>query len=133
MGLIAFVTKMAVIPVTVIADAMAITAVIAIMAVIPCMTMIDLMATMALMSIPNMMASASMTFTILHIFVIDAVEDMVIIAVISITTVLAIGYYGHKSLNGFRRYNFSSESSSCISSYDRNGNYDVLELMAKNI
>ena len=32
-----------------------------------------------------------------------------------------------------RRDNFSSGSSGCISSNDRNGNYDVLELMAKNI
>ena len=90
MGLIACITKMAVIPVSVIADAMAITAVIAIMAVIPCMTMMALIATMALMDILNMMASESLTFTILHIFVINAVEDMVIMAVISRTAVMAI-------------------------------------------
>ena len=78
MGLIAFITKMAVIPVTVIADAMAITAVIAIMAVIPCMAMIDLMATMAFMNILNIMASASLTFTILHILVINAAKDIYI-------------------------------------------------------
>ena len=90
MGLIAFITKIAVIPVTVKADAMAISAVIAIMTVVPCVVMIDLMATMALMSIPNMMASASMTFTILHILVINDVKDMVIIAAISITAVMAI-------------------------------------------
>ena len=89
MGLIAFITKMAVIPVSVIADAMAITAKIVIMAVIPCMTMMALMATMDLMDILNMMASASLTFTILHIFVINAVEDMVIMAAISITAVIA--------------------------------------------
>ena len=46
MGLIAFITKMAVISVTVIADAMAITAIIATMAVVPFTTMMAIMSTM---------------------------------------------------------------------------------------
>ena len=75
-----------------------------------------------------------MSFTILHILVINAAKDMVIMAAISITTVMA--YYGHKGLNGFKccmNYNLSSGSCSCISSNDRNGNYDVLELITKNV
>ena len=132
MSLIAFITKMAVIPVTVIADTMAITAVIAIMAVIPCMTMVDLMATMALLNILNMMVSASMTFTILNILVTNAGYGHNG----SNFNNSCNGYYGHKGLNGFkccRSYNFSIGSSSRISSNDGNGNYVVLELMAKNV
>ena len=88
MSLIAFITKMAVIPETVIANA------IAIMAVIPFMTMMAIMtmtmvALMALMNILNMMASESISFTILHILVKNSVKDTVIMAAISITAIMA--------------------------------------------
>ena len=73
------------IPETVIANAKAILSVIPFM-IIMTMTMVALM---ALMNILNMMASGSISFTILHILVINSVKDTVIMAAISITAIMA--------------------------------------------
>ena len=67
--MIAFITKIAVIPVAVIADPMAITAV--------------------NYNGCNSLYGHAMTFTILHILVINSVKDTVILAAISITAIMA--------------------------------------------
>ena len=59
------------------------------MAVICVLTMIALTATMALMTVIYIMTSIPMSYTILHISVINAVMDMVIMASISITALMA--------------------------------------------
>ena len=84
------------------------------------MTMMALMAKIAFMTIVNMMASTSISFSILHLLVIIAVIDMVISHNASNfhdSSNSLICYYRLQGLNELeccRGYNFSSGSSSCI-------------------